>query len=123
MASGDLSAGQRLKQAREAAGLTLAALAERMGATRQGISNVENGRPARLDWIYRAAVAIGCKPSDLDPRLTDRIEPGDRPTPAWRCNECNRKGVPSVRHGSPCGMIQPDGSRCRGVMTIPDNAE
>jgi transcriptional regulator with XRE-family HTH domain len=59
-----------LKTARESAGLSRKELARRMGRGVESISNAELGRPVSLDWLHRAAVAIGCKPSDLDERLT-----------------------------------------------------
>jgi transcriptional regulator with XRE-family HTH domain len=65
------NADSPLKSARESAGLSRKELADRLGVGPNAIANIELGvRPATLNWLYDAAVAIGCKPSDLDPRLT-----------------------------------------------------
>lgn len=74
--------GERFRAARIEAGLTLAVLAERIDSKQTYVSRVELGksRPS-LEWLHRAAVAIGCKPSTLDWRLTDRLGAAPEPTP------------------------------------------
>ena len=60
-----------LKLARESAGLSRKELAARLGITYSTLADREDGRRAvSLDWLYDAAAAMGCRPSDLDPRLT-----------------------------------------------------
>lgn len=66
--------GARLREAREKAGLTLEQLGDLMGCTRQNVSRAEKDNPTpSLEWLYRAAVALRCKPSGLDPRLSHSI--------------------------------------------------
>ncbi len=63
---------ERLRAAREAAGLSQQQLAAAMGTHKQSVSDAERGSPRSLEWLHRAAVALGCPPSSLDPRLADR---------------------------------------------------
>ena len=71
--------GHRLRSAREAAGLSQTELARRMGANRVTVTRVESGeKTPELGWLYQAAVAIGCKPSKVDERLTDKIQGNGR---------------------------------------------
>lgn len=66
--------GANLRAARLAAGLTQAVLASRIGTQQTHVAKVERGKEdPTLEWLYRAAVAIGCKPCDLDPRLTHQL--------------------------------------------------
>jgi len=57
----------RLKQHRNAAGLTQEALAERVGVRQATISDLENGRSRRidLDVLDRIAKVLGVKPGEL----------------------------------------------------------
>ena len=56
----------RLKAARQRAGLTQVELAKRLGITQATYSDFERGRTkASLDWLNRAAEALGCKLSEL----------------------------------------------------------
>jgi len=65
----------RLVAARQAAGLTQAQLAERLGVTIGRISDAETGRrPMGLEGLCSLARAVGCRPSTLDERLTDKPE-------------------------------------------------
>jgi len=65
--------GPRLKAARLSAGLTQAQLAKRMGLTQGRIHQAEADLyGTSLDWLARAAKAIGCSPSDLSPQLAGR---------------------------------------------------
>lgn len=61
------SVGQRLREARKAAGLTLRELATSAGfANYQTIDNVERGRQrASIEQIARLSVALGCSPAWL----------------------------------------------------------
>jgi transcriptional regulator with XRE-family HTH domain len=67
--------GQRLRQARQAAGFDLATVADRLGATVQAVSNYERGvrAPGELD-VWRLEVLYGMRPGELavvlDPRVT-----------------------------------------------------
>lgn len=56
-------APNRLRELREARGLTLADLAERLGTTNQQISHLELGkRQLTVDWLRRLGEALGCHP-------------------------------------------------------------
>lgn len=62
----------RLRAALESKGWTQAKLAEKLDCTQPRVAAVLAGKPTTLDWLYDAAVALGVRPSDLDPRLTAR---------------------------------------------------
>ncbi len=56
----------RLKELRKAKGLTLEALAQRVGSSNQHVSHLENGkRRLSVDWMERLAVALECHPLEL----------------------------------------------------------
>jgi transcriptional regulator with XRE-family HTH domain len=56
-------ATNRLKELREARGLSLAALAALVGTSNQEISHLELGkRQLTVDWLERIASALGCHP-------------------------------------------------------------
>ena len=60
----------RLRAALAAAGLSAAELARRLGVARPSVAQYLTGaRVPTLDWLHRAAGAIGCDPQALDPRL------------------------------------------------------
>lgn len=59
--------GERLKQAREAAGLSQFALAVKVGTTPQTISNYERGARPRGDLLLRMARVLKVQPEDLMP--------------------------------------------------------
>ncbi len=62
--------GHRLHRLRTAAGLTLDAVAERMGAAKQRIFTLERReRPPTIETTQALAAALGCDPSELDGRL------------------------------------------------------
>lgn len=51
----------RLKELRKAKGLTLEALAQRVGSSNQHVSHLENGkRRLSVDWMERLATALEC---------------------------------------------------------------
>jgi len=51
---------------RKERGLTLQALADRVGASNQQISHLEKGRRGlTVDWLERIAIALDCHPFDL----------------------------------------------------------
>lgn len=57
---------KKLRKLRRDAGLTLVALAERVGTSAQQISRLEAGdRRLTPEWARRLAFAIGCPVSDL----------------------------------------------------------
>ncbi len=66
----------RIKELRKLRGLTLEALAERLNASNQHVSHLENGRRRlTVDWIERIAKALGCHPFELlDDRLAVKSE-------------------------------------------------
>jgi transcriptional regulator with XRE-family HTH domain len=56
----------RLKELRKAKGLTLEALAQRVGSSNQHVSHLENGkRRLSVDWMERLATALECHPLEL----------------------------------------------------------
>lgn len=58
--------GERVKQAREAAGLTQSQLAKRLGRTRSSISNIEAGRQTpSVEMAARCARLLRCDPGWL----------------------------------------------------------
>lgn len=71
----------RIKELREAAGLTADELADALGTSRQQVSRHERGeRRLTIQWINRYAVALGVAPADImtstelaDP--TSEVEP------------------------------------------------
>lgn len=73
MSDDTISPASRLAAARKAAGLTQRQLAEKAGVSPGRINHLETGRKRlTLDEAWRLAGVIGCKPSEIDPRLTDR---------------------------------------------------
>jgi transcriptional regulator with XRE-family HTH domain len=65
-----LGPGARLRAAREVAGLTRRELAEQLGMNYGSLKDIEADRHnVRSDTIHRIAVAIGCDPHSIDPRL------------------------------------------------------
>jgi transcriptional regulator with XRE-family HTH domain len=74
MASSDPpSPPARLRAARLRAGLSRAEVAARMGVFHRSVGNAENGSARGLEWVYAFAAAVGCRPSELDARLTDNV--------------------------------------------------
>ena len=62
----DNSTAVKIKKAREAAGLTQAQLAERIGTTPQNISQYERGiRNPKYITVRKIADVVGCSPFDL----------------------------------------------------------
>jgi transcriptional regulator with XRE-family HTH domain len=65
-----LGPGARLRVAREAAALSRRELAERLGWATQSLANFEADQDrVSLDKIHEVALAIGCDPHAIDPRL------------------------------------------------------
>ena len=61
-------ASNRLKELRDLAGLSMQALADRVGTTAPQINKLEKGeRRLTLDWMTRLASALGIEPKDLLP--------------------------------------------------------
>jgi len=74
-------AGAKLKDAREAAGLTRTELARMIAKSYQSVVSIEGGRGfVSLEMIWTVAEAIGCNPHSIDPRLASRAPrpPGSR---------------------------------------------
>ena len=84
MAAGPGSIAQTLIDARKAAGLSQATLAQRMGTTQPAISKIESGRAVpTLGFLERFAKAIGAPVTvTLDPRgkAAVRVPRVDSPT-------------------------------------------
>lgn len=60
------SGGERIRELRKAQGLTLEALARRVGTTNQQISHLEKGRRRLSEhWIARLAAALNCDPAEF----------------------------------------------------------
>lgn len=58
--------GNRIRELRDARGLSQAELGRRIGATKQQISHLEHGRRRLTDtWIHKLAAALAVSPSDL----------------------------------------------------------
>ncbi|HLY56366.1 MAG TPA: LexA family transcriptional regulator [Stellaceae bacterium] len=58
----------RLREWREREGLSMQALAERIGTSAPQINKLEKGeRRLTLDWMTRLAAGLGCEPRDLMP--------------------------------------------------------
>jgi transcriptional regulator with XRE-family HTH domain len=56
-------APNRLRELREARGLTLEDLAQRLGTTNQQVSHLELGkRQLTVDWLRRLGLALECHP-------------------------------------------------------------
>ncbi len=65
--------GRRLREARQAAGLTQSGLAERVALSRTSITNIEQGRQRlTLDGLMRLAAVVGVAPGQLIP--SGRVE-------------------------------------------------
>lgn len=68
----------RIAELRRARGLTLKALAERVGTTNQQISHLEKGRRRlTMEWMERIAAALECHPFELvseDTQIQDERE-------------------------------------------------
>ena len=61
-----MTAGQNIKAAREAAGISQTELAERIGTTRQQIGKYESGnQDMTLNRLVQIAVALGVDPDEL----------------------------------------------------------
>lgn len=73
--------GLRMKQIREKRGMTCTALAEQIGITPQGLSNIENGNNGRtFEKLPRIAKALGCRIDDLFPEMDDAPSPEEGKT-------------------------------------------
>ena len=76
--SHDNTIGARLYRARTLAGISQAELAQAIGTTKAGVSIVEkNQRIPTLDWLIRAARALGVSGAVLSDDLADRIPPAN----------------------------------------------
>lgn len=64
----------RLKRAREEAGLSQTALARRAGVSQQAIGEIERGAVRSSKSIYKIAAALNVSPSVLDPDIPVTIE-------------------------------------------------
>lgn len=74
--SDDNTIGARLYRARTLAGISQSDLARAIGTTKAGVSIVEkNQRVPTLDWLIRAARALGVSGAVLSDDLADRIPP------------------------------------------------
>ena len=75
---GGAGLGERLRKARDAAGLSLFGLAIRCGCTPQAIAKYERGSRPRGDILLAMARALRVAPEDLMPPVATEPEP---PTP------------------------------------------
>ena len=101
MAEGESRFAGRLRELREAAGLSQYALAKRSGLTKQAISRLEHGtRDPAWETVQRLALALGvdCRsfgdPSITLPGVESRKSPGRPPKPAA---EAERPAEPKKR--------------------------
>jgi phage repressor protein C with HTH and peptisase S24 domain len=75
----------RLKELRERAGLSMQALAERIGTSAPQINKLEKGeRRLTLDWMTRLAQGLGVEMRDLLPVRPETPEPPSEAGPALR---------------------------------------
>jgi transcriptional regulator with XRE-family HTH domain len=73
MEQSDAEIGAKVRKAREAKGLTRAALASAVGLNQQYIYQIESGiRHARLEVLWDLATALDADPHSFDARLTPR---------------------------------------------------
>lgn len=64
-----MSIGDKIREAREAAGLSQAALAHAAGITQPTIAQLESGDSKTTKHIFKIARALGVSPSKLDPTI------------------------------------------------------
>jgi transcriptional regulator with XRE-family HTH domain len=62
----------RLRAAMDRRGVGQSELARRLGCAQPVVAKILAGKGGSLEWLHRAAVALGVRPSELDPRLTGR---------------------------------------------------
>lgn len=64
----------RIRQLREARGLTLDQLAKAVGTTNQQVSHLELGkRELTVDWLRRLGAALGCHPWAMVEELPEEL--------------------------------------------------
>lgn len=89
----DYTATNRLKELRQAAGVTLQDLADALNTTTAQIHRLETGdRQMTLRWMQRLAVALGVTPADmllpadggLDPRERELVDTVREVPPPYR---------------------------------------
>ncbi len=87
--------GNRLRQLREATGLTQAELAERAGLNKFGVAKLEQGlREPAWPTVLALSEALGCSPNDF--RTTSEEEKEVTPRPMGRPRKA-KPGRPSKR--------------------------
>lgn len=59
---------------------------------------------------------IGADGFEVPPEQAGYLRSG---APVARCSACGRQTVDLSRFGQPCGMTQPDATRCTGVFSDP----
>lgn len=65
-----LTTGQRLNRALAERGVSQSELARRMGTSHAAVNQaLQDQRAPSLEWLCRAAEALGVSPSELDDRL------------------------------------------------------
>src|SRR5690348_10998789 len=110
--------GDRLRRAREAAGLSQEALAERAGVSARGISDLERGlrRQPRLETVRRLADALRLDPSERAALLSAALA-SDLPSDAPR-HGLVRGALPIP----PTSLIgrQVEVARIRGLLADPE---
>ena len=97
--------GQRIKQAREARGLTVAEVAEAAGLSRTHVYNIERGTTDDVlsATLHRLVIAIDVPASEILP-----TEPVPEPTPAQqqpqprRGRKCRSKSRRSTKSARSC---------------------
>lgn len=104
----------RIRAVREARAMSLEALAERVGATNQQISLLENGkRRLTVDWLQRLAAALKCHPwllvSDDAPAPLQSLE--IRLLEAFRTLELEHRKALVLLATSMTGRQKPDRRR------------
>ena len=89
-----LAIGRRIRSIRTGYAFTQADLAREIGVSPQHVSHIETGTPAvHMHILYRIAVALGCKLSDLLPEEEDYARYSKEVRPARSDERGTKKGA------------------------------
>ena len=74
--------GKKIRERRQASGLTQMELADRVSISRTSLTNMELGRQRLLiDQLYKMAEVLNAKPQDLLPQPSELVSASKRQTP------------------------------------------
>ena len=89
--------GQRLREKREAAGLTQAQVAKELGMSREAYAMIETGVNGRtLARVPSLAKALGCSTDSLFPEMDPQMEPKEPEQPEVADDEFRSEGEGST---------------------------